>query len=462
MSERQGLPVAVVGGGIAGLTAAAALRRRGIPVALYEAGSRIAGMAESFRDADGFSYDVGAHFITNRLAAAVGIGALCRDIPRYDESVLLAGRSHAYPFGLMAVPRFVAGALRARAGGAGRLDRAETAAEWFRAGYGRPLADEVALPLVQAWSGAPADALSAAVGRKLHTSGRVGSALRLKLASRLTGRAVSCGYCNEAPENPNVWHVYPRDGLGVLCGRLAVELGDAIRLDSPVERILVEDGRVVAVRVHGHDRPVAAAVSTAPVPILAKLVSGSAALEPLRQFRYRPMVFVNLRFSGRGLLRDTVLWTPEPGFPFFRLTETPISMPWLAPEGKTLVTADIGCSVGDAVWSMEDEALGELCLNHLEPVIRDARRRYLGCRVVRTPIAYPVFLREYEADRQRFERGTGIDGLLSVGRNGEFAHILMEDIYWRTLNAVRGLAGQLLAGDAPWSTEPAAALVEAG
>ena len=61
------------------------------------------------------------------------------------------------------------------------------------------------------------------------------------------------------------------------------------------------------------------------------------------------------------------------------------------------------------------------------------RQRFLGAHVARTPIAYPIFLNEYEADRQRFERSTGVDGLYSIGRNGEFAHILMEDIYWRTL-----------------------------
>jgi hypothetical protein len=56
--------------------------------------------------------------------------------------------------------------------------------------------------------------------------------------------------------------------------------------------------------------------------------------------------------------------------------------------------------------------------------------------VVRTPIAYPVYDLEYEADRQALERTTGVEGLLSVGRNGEFAHILMEDVYWRTQRRV--------------------------
>jgi protoporphyrinogen oxidase len=144
------------------------------------------------------------------------------------------------------------------------------------------------------------------------------------------------------------------------------------------------------------------------------------------------MVFINLRLEGRGLLPDVVTWTPESRYPFFRLTEATGSMPWLAPPGKTIITVDIGCSVGDEFWTMPDEQLGAFCVEHMEPIVRDVRQRYLGCHVVRTPIAYPIFLTEYEEERQRFAQSTGVAGLYSIGRNGEFAHILMEDVYWRT------------------------------
>lgn len=58
---------------------------------------------------------------------------------------------------------------------------------------------------------------------------------------------------------------------------------------------------------------------------------------------------------------------------------------------------------------------------------------------MRTPYAYPVFSLDYEAERQDWARGTGVDGLVSIGRNGEFDHILMEDLYWRTLRAMHRL-----------------------
>jgi protoporphyrinogen oxidase len=434
------LPVAVVGAGLAGLTAATFLRRHGIPFLLYEAGSKVAGLATSFHDADGFSYDFGAHFITNRLAAALGVGAQCRTVHSYGERVWLKGRSYGYPLGLLSILRFL------RDGLASRLvpTRGDgSAADWFRASYGAALADEVAIPLVEAWSGAPAAQLASSVGEKLRNS--VWKVIQLKLASWRSHRAVACGYSQEMPESPDVWHVYPEGGVGLLCRRLAEGLDDAIRLDSAVDEILVDAGRVQAIRVKGREQPVSAVVSTAPCHVLAKLVRGTEALRPLARFRYRPMAFVNMRFDGRGILPDTVLWIPDREAPFFRLTETPLSMPWLAPEGKTLVTADIGCEVGDDRWRMSDEALGALCVDHLGLLFPRIRDRYQGCRVLRTPIAYPVYLKDYETDRRRFEQSSGVDGLVSIGRNGQFAHALMEDVYWRTLQSMRDLAATLTA-----------------
>ena len=436
MSRRP--PVVVVGAGLAGLVAARALHRRGIQVTVYEAGRHVAGLARTFRDAEGFTHDFGAHFITNRLAAALGIGSRCRDVRRYGEAVLLGDRAYSYPFGLLRTPRFLLRALGSRIRRR-PLSPPASAAEWYHREYGARLAEEVAIPLVESWSGAPASSLAPSVIPPQVDRG-TSHVLALKLASRLTRRAVANGYSREKPESPHVWHVYPEGGVGFICDQLAEELSGRIHLESPVEAILVENGQTQGVRVSGRVEEAAAVLSTAPVHVLPRLVQGTEALKPLARFRYRPMTLVNLRFNGRGLLPDVVTWFPDRALPFFRITEAPLSMPWLAPEGKTMLTVDIGCEVGDDFWKMADESLGKLCLDHLETLTPGLRQRYLGCDVLRTPVAHPVFLQEYEPDRVALERGLPVTGLHSIGRNGEFAHILMEDVYWRTLRKVHQLA----------------------
>jgi protoporphyrinogen oxidase len=438
---RELRPVIILGGGMAGLTAAAALRRRGVPVRLFEAGRQVAGLAATFVDEDGFSFDFGAHFITNRLAAALGVGAHCRDVPYYGESVWLNGKTYSYPFGLALSPRLLGSALAARGRRMLHPRPAETAADWLRMSYGDALAEQVAMPLMEAWSGAPAGDLAASVGNKFAHG--VAHTMLLRAASLASGKAVASGYCSEQPESVHVWHVYPEGGVSLLCRKLAEGLDDVIHLQSPVQKILVDDDEVVGVQVNGQEIEASTVLSTAPVHILAKLVEGTSRLQRYARFRYRPMLFVNLRLRGRNLLSDVVTWVPERQFPFFRITEAPCSMPWLAPEGKTMLTVDIGCEVNEPIWTMDEGALGELCLEHLRGLIPDVRQRYLGCRVLRTPIAYPVYLKDYEADRLALERSTGVTGLHSIGRNGQFSHLLMEDLYWRTLRVVRGLVPSL-------------------
>lgn len=430
-------PIAIIGGGIAGLTAANFLNRKEVPFILFEAGDRLAGLAMSFKDKDGFSNDFGAHFITNRLAKAIGVEHECKTVKYYGESVWINGKSFSYPFGLVAIPRISLSFLRNRLKFAKGKNAPISIGDLFRKRYGESLANEIALPLIEAWSGAPSDKLSPAIADSLPKS--ILNTLYLKIASKVTGRAVGCGYSREKPEVPSVWHVYPNGGVSRLCSKLAEGLNDSIRLQSPVQEIIVENEKAVAVKVKDELIGISAVISTAPANILSKMVKGTDALKGISNFRFRPMLFVNFRFDKRNLLPDTVVWFPEKRFPFFRLTEVTRSMPWLAPEGKSIITVDIGCEKNDEYWNMDQEELIHLCLEDLKSVIPDAESLFIGATVLRTPYAYPIFLNEYEKERRDFERSTKIENLLSIGRNGEFAHRFMEDVYWRTRDKVENL-----------------------
>ncbi len=444
-------PIAVLGAGIAGLTAANDLRRRGYPVRVYEAGKAIAGMAQSFTDKNGVKYDFGAHLITNRLAAALGVAEDCYTIRHYDETVYLNGKTYSFPFGLLRSPKFVGSALLGRLT-PGHAAGVRSAADWYRANYGRRMADDVAIPLVEAWSGVSAEELASSVIPP-HVDRGLANVILLKLSGRTSRRAVCNGFSRVKPESPNVWHVYPRGGVVELCNSLAGCLQDSIVLETRVESIIVDDGRVRGVTVNGQEQAASAVVSTAPVHILPKLVQGTEALSHLSRFRYRPMVLATLIFRDRPFLPAVTTWVPEKAHPFFRLTEVPQSVPWLAPEGMTTVNVDIGCETDSEYYKMDDEAIGELCLEHLEHMFPGARNRYAGCRVVRTPIGYPVYLLEYEEQRRALDAGLPIEGLYAAGRNAEFAHILMEDIYWRTLERMRELRGWLADDSAEGSGE---------
>ncbi len=433
-------PVVVIGGGIAGLVAAHELLRHGVDADVYEAGSRLAGMATSHVDKDGFSYDIGAHFVTNRFVAALGVPGPFHVLPRYGEVVHLSPRRHPhYPVGLLGVPRFVTSALAERVR---RPDRdLRVAADRFRHDYGAALAEEVALPLLEAWSGLPAEQLSASVIDKIPTG--LAQTIWLRAAQRLTRRAVMIGYCKEEPSATGVHHVSPVGGVGAICEHVASQLPRGVQLEQPAQAVYVDDGRVVGARVNGRDIETSMVISTLPVHRLPSLVQGSDRLERFARFRFRGLVLVNLKLTGRDLLPDVVVWTPH-GFPYFRVTETPLSMPWTAPAGKTMILCELGAQPGDDVWSLSDDEVVARCVSTLGPLVGDIASRVIGASVLRQPLGYPVFALDYEHDRADLAaNGTGIAGLYSVGRNGEFDHILMEDTFWRLRRRVPGMVAGL-------------------
>jgi hypothetical protein len=110
-----------------------------------------------------------------------------------------------------------------------------------------------------------------------------------------------------------------------------------------------------------------------------------------------------------------------------------------------VLTVDFGCAVDDDTWNAPIDRLVDAAIEGLRPAIGDVRAALLDVHLTRTSLAYPVLARATATARATVH-GHGIAGLASVGRNAEFAHLLMEDVYWRTLRTIRALSQGLNGG----------------
>ena len=186
--KRDTVGTLIVGGGLAGLTAALSLARRGEPVTLFERAPDPGGRART-RVQDGFRFNVGPHALYRAGAGmsvlkALGIPVSGQAPPLSGAYALDGGRLHTLPVGMASLLTSGLVDLRAKADLAAflaRLPRIDAAAlqttslaDWLRTLRLRPKAQQVVEALARLTTyGVDVDSLSAgAAVRQLQLAGR--------------------------------------------------------------------------------------------------------------------------------------------------------------------------------------------------------------------------------------------------------------------------------------------------
>ena len=186
--KRDTVGTLIVGGGLAGLTAALSLARRGEPVTLFERAPDPGGRART-RVQDGFRFNVGPHALYRGGAGmsvlkALGIPVSGQAPPLSGAYALDGGRLHTLPVGMASLLTTGLVDLRAKADLAAflaRLPRIDGAAlqttslaDWLRTLRLRPKAQQVVEALARLTTyGVDVDSLSAgAAVRQLQLAGR--------------------------------------------------------------------------------------------------------------------------------------------------------------------------------------------------------------------------------------------------------------------------------------------------
>lgn len=402
--------VAIIGAGITGLTAAFSLKRRGIPVRVYEATGRVGGVIRTHRWG-GWLAEAGPNTI---LETSPRIGRLLEDAGlagrRLDANpdakaryVVRGGRPVEVPasaLGLLTTPLFSARAklrvLREPFVGRRRDGIEESVAQFVVRRLGPEFLDRAVDPMVAGIYAGDPHALSVA-----HAFPRI-KALEDEYGSLVRGRFLGArARAKRGTAARDRAPMFSFDGgLQVLPEALAADLGDAVTLGAPIAEVRRTAGGF-SLAGPGGSAEHAAVVFCGTGPALASLRLDGAELTAFSGIRYAPVASVALGFrredvahscAGFGLL--------VPRVEGLRILGTIFSsslFPGRAPDGHLMLTSYVGGERHPDLAPLPAETLEEIVRGDLGTLLGAA-----GAPVFRHHAFYPRAIPQYEVGYGRF------------------------------------------------------------
>ena len=419
--------ILIVGAGPAGLMAAWRAAAAGHEVTVVERADRVGGMAGSFEVA-GQRVDFGSHrlhpstspYLLDALRGLLGDDLQTR--PRHGR-IRLEGRWIGFPLKpadllLRLPPTFAARAAFDAATAPLRRPKADTFAEVVRAGLGPAVAGSFYDPYIRKIWGVPPEELSGELARR-----RVSASSPTDIVRRLARGRQRRG---QGPSQGQVF-LSPRRGFGQISEALAdaaTAAGATIRLGTGVDSARFEDD---GVRVRLDDGTTVDADrlwSTAPLPALAPRLAPAPSpkvIEAAGRLTHRALVLVYLVLDRPRYTEFDAHYFPGLDVSTARLSEP---KNYRAsnddPADRTVLCAEVPCSVGDETWAADADDLGQQVAGDLErqglPPVRP-----VATELRRLPRVYPVYRVGFEQDLAGLEAWADEHPrLLTFGRQGLF------------------------------------------
>ncbi|MCB0307862.1 MAG: FAD-dependent oxidoreductase [Bdellovibrionales bacterium] len=418
--KNQSKKIAIFGAGITGLSAARELIRLGHEVHVYETLPYVGGLAATFKDDDGFTYDNGPRFIFSTLAEKLGILEDCVPV-KYFEHLHVEGRDYLFPFGFAYNPRF---ALSVGLAFLTRyfLPKPVDLGAFLKTYYGPYFSSKTLAPLIEKWSGVASNEMSIDFASRLLPTNL--SYIVHCLVKKIRGGITEDYY------KKGRYIVYPKTSNAKIFEALCETKGLQISLSSGIRSIETNNRHVTSVTLEsGNSVTADYYLSTMPINNLAKQISPHGILDHWLKLQYRSIVILFIKLNKPKILDGLWTWFPETKFPFYRIAEYKNAVPGLAPNDKTLISVEHACQEGDNIWTMNQEELFSYIFDDLHQLYGIKTRDVLGLDINRCAHAYPVLRKETEDLQRSLKHTTPIDNLFLAGRTGMFQYRMTEGSY---------------------------------
>jgi len=439
-------PVVVIGAGIAGLTAARELVRRGLPTLLIEKLPEVGGLARCFRYGD-FTFDIGPHrFHTySERAMALITEALGQRHVMIDRcsSVYLFGRYHTWPLGTSSIFRLppsvllrclfdlLSGRRGGKSAGVPEEDQSfedyivtrygPTLYEAFFKGYTTKFAHCTPDLLHHSWA---SQSIHRATIDRRYQQGSLLDVLRIALL----------------PKPKVTKFVYPEGGIDLYAELVRdAFLADGGRLVTGVEDLALEQdgGQVTGVRFGGERVEPSWLVWTAPPADLA------AGLDlELPRLDFLTLLIFNVETTGRVDTANQWTYFSDSDLAISRISFPRNFHPELVPPGKDGLCVEVTWT-GDPPPADELRKLEQRVVGELEQVglVKQSQVDRVHGEVI--PGAYPVYRMDYPGQLARYVHQLApFRNLLCLGRCGTFWYNNMDDSIEAGLALAEALAGE--------------------
>ncbi len=428
--------IAIVGGGITGLSAAFALEKRGVPYELFEAGPSLGGVIRT-EARDGFLLEGGPDSILAQkpeglaLVRELGLGERLVPTNPEDRSVYILhrGRLHPLPEGMMlAVPTKIGPFLRSGLfswpgklrmgldlvipGRNGHGD--ESIASFLRRRFGQEAVARLGEPLLAGIHAGDPERLSI-----------LGTFPRFREIEKTHGSLVRGMWKAPRPrrapgERPPAAFYSLRCGLRELVDALVLRLRrDALTTRLPVRRI-ERDGGAFRLRLDRQaelraERVIVAAPGPRIAPALEELVPEAASALAAIPFASSATVLLGYRsedvahpLNGYGMV------VPQTeGLRTTALSFVSSKYPYRAPEGHVLLRGFLGGVRDEGVLGLSDEEMVEIVTHEMKGLL-GLQGRPVMTRVFRWPGGTP------QLEVGHLERMEGLEKLLRQRTPGLF------------------------------------------
>jgi protoporphyrinogen oxidase len=421
MMDREDRPVAIVGGGVSGVTVAVLLAERGLPVVLIEKDERLGGLARSFTY-DGFTFDIGPHRFHTYIPQVDrfirdAMGDELREINR-SSTLQFRGRTYPWPihpsFTLLRFPPGIALAVvrdllvgfpkkRARSFKDQIINMyGETLYRHFFDGYSTKFLGIAPEQTHPDWAKTGVD--RAIIDQRLKIQSLW--ALVLNVLTRW--------------RKPEMNFLYPEGGCEVfirnLQGRLEAAGGEVL-CGRAVETMSVANDRVEEVRVGDRLVRPSVLVWTGTIHSLARGLG-----HPPPDLAYLPLVCFNVMLSDGAPHDFQWCYHGADDVVFSRVSNPAAFDPGNTPTDRRSLCVEVTCADTDNGVYRDPEAQVDRVVDDMvkERLLRSGAE-VLDHRTERVPWAYPIYelsyrdrLRAFRAEMARY------DNLVLAGRLGRF------------------------------------------